>query len=142
MTSDRFATLAEAYGSDIGRWPVEEQDAARAYLQNHPDAEPILVRQAKLDAVLDAWVVSRPDPSLATRIMHDALARQALLRRARLWISSAAAAAALAGGVAAGMSVVTLSTPRSGPGSGGLYELQVLGVPLDAAHSSSLSDSL
>ena len=138
MTSERFAALADAYGGDIDRWPEHERRAAKAYLLTHPEARPILLRQAELDAALAAWTVPHPTASLAGGIARNVLERQALLRRFRVWLSSAGAAAALAGGVAAGMSLVTVSTPAPSPWTDGLYELQVLGVPLDAAHPASL----
>ena len=135
MTSERFAALADAYGGNIDRWPERERRAAEAYLLSHAEARPILLRQAELDAALAAWTVPYPSASLATAIAHNVLKRQALLRRLRVWLSSAGAAAALAGGVAAGMSLVTVSTPAPSQWTGGLYELQVLGVPLDAQRS-------
>ena len=134
MTSERFAALADAYGGDIGRWPERERRAAEAYLLSHPEARPILLRQAGLDAALAAWTVPRPGAALAAGIARNVLERQALLRRLRVWLSSAGAAAALAGGVAAGMSLVTVSSPAPSQWTGGLYELQVLGVPLDVAN--------
>ncbi len=142
MTSERFAALADAYGGDIDRWPGSERRAAGAYLHSHPEARPILLRQAGLDAALAAWAVPHPTVSLAAEIARNVLNRQALLWRLRVWLSSAGAAAALAGGVAAGMSLVAVSAPPPSQWTGGLYEVQVLGVPLDTARPASLSGNL
>ena len=142
MTSERFAALADAYGGDIDRWPESERRAAWAYLQSHPEARPVLLRQAGLDVALAAWAMPHPTASLAAGIARNVLDRQALLWRLRLWLSSAGAATALAGGVAAGMSLVAVPTPPPSQWTGGLYELQVLGVPLDAARPASLSGTL
>ena len=142
MTSERFAALADAYGGEIGRWPEGERLAARAYLQAHPEARPILLRQAGLDEALGAWTVSRPTASLAAAIARDVLGRQTLFRRLRVWLSGAGAAAALAGGVAAGMSLVAMPAPPSEYRTRGLYELQILGVPLNATLPASLTGTL
>ena len=139
MTSQRFAALADAYGGDIDRWPGAERVAARAYLLHHPEARQRLLAQTELDIALSAWTVPRPSASLAARIGGRVLARQALLRRVRLWLSSAGAAAALAGGVATGMSMAVVPAPPPGLGTSGLYELQVLGAPLDVQNPASLS---
>ena len=142
MTSERFSALAAAYGGDIDRWPESERWPARAYVQSHPEARPILLQQAQLDAALAAWAVPNPTASLAAGIFRNVLDRQALLWRVRIWLSGAGAAAALAGGVAAGMGLVAVSTPSPTQWTGGLYELHVLGVPLDAAHPANLSGTL
>ena len=136
MTPERFAALAGSYGADLGRWPDAERAAARALLRARPDLEADLAREAELDAVLLAWRVPGPGAALAGRIAAASAARAAARQRWRLWLSNLAGAAALAGGIAAGIGVVGLSSVRSGradpPHLDPLYEASTLGLPPDA----------
>ena len=129
MTPTRFAALAAAYGSDIDRWPAGERGAARAHAQHFPEAASILAAEAGLDAALLAWTVPAPGAALVGRIVSSP-GRQRI-SRVRLWLSSLGVAATLTGGVAAGMLLVPLPSSSWEAGTSHLYELQVLGAPLD-----------
>ena len=136
MTPERFTTLAASYGADLGRWPEMDQVAARALLKADPKAHTVLVREAGLDAALLAWRVPGPGAALAGRVTAAMSARADARRRWRLWLSNLAGAAALAGGVAAGIGAVSLSGIRSGrldlAHLDSLYEASTLGLPADA----------
>ncbi len=132
MTPERFGALADAYGGDIDRWPLAERDAARSYLHARPEACAVLALAAGLDAALATWTIEGPRAALAARIVSATTRRHDKTRRLRLWLSSLGAATALASGLAAGALVVTLSTPAAEPEmTAPLYELSVLGAPLE-----------
>ena len=131
MTPDRFRALADAYGGDLDRWPAAERDAARRHLRQRPGAGAARQAAAGLDAVLATWTVPGPGAALAARIAATLARRHAHARRLRVWLSSLGAATALAGGVAAGAVVVMLAAPAAERMTPPLYELRVLGAPLD-----------
>ncbi len=130
MTPARFGGLAEAYGSDVDRWPLTERVAARAYLAAHPEAADELAAQRRLDVALAMWTEPGAGTVLAGRIAATVASRHAYRRRLRLWLSGVGAAAALASGVAAGMSLVAFRSVDLNQSVGQLYQLNVLGAPL------------
>ena len=131
MTPERFGALADAYGGDLDCWPSSERDDARALLVQQPHMRAVLSNAAALDAVLAAWTVPGPGAALAAGIAMIAMRRHAQARRLRLWLSGLGAATALAGGMAAGGIVVMLSAPTTDQVTAPLYQLSVLGAPLD-----------
>jgi len=84
-----------------------------------------------LDATLAIWTVPGPGAALAARVAATAIQRDAHTRRLRLWLSSLGAATALTSGLAAGAFVVALSFRPPESVTVPLYELSVLGTPLD-----------
>jgi len=130
VTPERFRTLAEAYGGDLRRWPLDKRDAAQALLLRQPETQAMLSAAAELDAALAAWTVPAPSAALTARIAGTVAHRHTRARRLRLWLSSLGAATVLAGGVTAGVLVVMQSTPAE-PVTTALYEFSVLGAPLD-----------
>lgn len=133
MTPSRFAALADAFGGNIDRWPEGERQEGWAYFQSAPDGRLLLEAQARLDGILASWTVQPPETGLLTRIAADVVRRQATWRRVRLWLSGVGAAAAVAGGVAAGTVVVSLSALPSEQDSDRLYGIHVLGMPFAPA---------
>lgn len=133
MTPDRFAALADAYGGTIARWPAAERDAARAHLAAHPEAAAALAREAGLDAILAGWTVPGPGAALAARIAATAMHGQGRRRRLMLWLSGLGTAATLAGGLATGAGIVALQAPAADQALGPLYQLSVLGAPVEPA---------
>ena len=142
MNATRFASLAEAYGGDLRRWPAAVQDEARDFLDRHPDARPLLAAASDLDTMLASWTVPAAGAALHARIVAAATSRGAHVRRLRLWFSSLGAAAVLAGGVAAGVAVVELASDPAEQATGSLYELSVLGAPLDLPERAAVDGSL
>lgn len=131
MTPDRFAALADAHGGAIERWPADLRDAGRAHLLLHPEASLVLDEAARLDAALGSWSVPGPGAALAARTLMQ-VAPQRRTRRLRLWFSGFGAAGVLAGGLAAGAAIVMLSQPAPEQVGEPLYEVSVLGAPVDA----------
>ncbi len=133
MTPERFAVLAGAYGADPDRWPEAEREQALAFQRARPDqAQAVLEREAALDAALACWTVSGPGADLSGRVMAGLSRGRSLRLRWRVFLSGLGAAVTLAGGVAAGISVLAL--PQAGDQvSGALYSLTVLGEPIDDA---------
>lgn len=131
MTPERFGTLAAAYGGTIARWPAAEQDAARAWLLVRPEAHAVLAAEDGLDAALAGWVVTGPEAALVGRIASNVPGWHARARQVRLWLSGISTAATLAAGIAAGAWIVGSRVPAADARLGRLYQLTVLGAPLD-----------
>jgi len=77
MTPERFATLLDAYGADLRRWPDTERAAAQTLLAAGP---PMLRQQLQDAALLDGWfdasAVLAADDALAARIAASAMVLQ------------------------------------------------------------------
>lgn len=140
MTFDRFAALANAYGGSIERWPASERHAARAYLEASPEAHALLAQAAWLDATLASWTVPGPGAALAARITTAATRQHARRRRLLLWLSGLGTATTLAGGLATGAGLVALPAPRADSSTFSLYQLSVLGAPLELGDPSAKGD--
>jgi hypothetical protein len=111
VNTERFETLAAAFGGDITRWPAAERDAAALLMATRADwAQTVLAEAADLDAALQTYVSPRVTAALTDRIV--ATGPRAPDRRwtAVLWPAGLGAglAAACAAGVVAG---VYLSAP-------------------------------
>jgi hypothetical protein len=72
MTLNRLQQLAEAYGADPKRWPVEDRAALEALVGQHPAARSILRDEQNLDRLLDGWRVDGADWALERRILATA----------------------------------------------------------------------
>lgn len=118
MSLDRFATLADAYGADLRRWPQAEQAAARARLDRDARAQQVLAQAGALDAVLDAVPRAVATHELRERVLAAAagagFGRRGGRRRGPVsvlaWLSGAGWAAAGFAGVAFGMSMTWAMT--------------------------------
>lgn len=135
MTETRFEELADAYGADLARWPLEERAGAEALLADSAAARALLDDAKALDATLDLWADPQPSDALMARILGDAAeaglapaqeaagpvvkpARPGLMQRLFGdwgWRPAGAMAACLAIGVVAGLS----GTPAPMDGSYG-----------------------
>jgi len=70
MTPERFEQLAEAYGSDLRRWPKAEQAKAEQLRQERPVwARECLDGAADLDDLLSLYRVEAPSMALREQIM-------------------------------------------------------------------------
>jgi hypothetical protein len=99
MMIARFQTLADAYGGDLARWPVDEQAEADAWRAAHPaEALAILGQAAALDVLLDKGTVPTPGPILRDRITASARAARKPVR-ALIWASATGLMAACAAGL-------------------------------------------
>ena len=97
LNAERFAELADVYGGDIGRWPQDQREAARALLAADPQGlGQVLGEAAYLDRLLDLAPAGAVDAALLGRLIAAAPRPAASARR---WI--AALGAALGLGVAA-----------------------------------------
>ena len=86
ISRERFVALVEAYGGDIGRWPVALQALARARTANDPLAAQRLIEAQALDRLLGLAPATAVSPELVERI----LARAAALPQDRRQSSAAA----------------------------------------------------
>lgn len=68
LTEDRFRKLAEAYGSELQRWPAAERNAARELILNRPELRACLTAEAELDAWLDSARFETLPASLMERL--------------------------------------------------------------------------
>ncbi len=103
MTPDRFAELAAAHGGDIGRWPQELREAARAALAAQPHAlGAVLAAEADLDRLLDLAPAQTADAALMGRLLEAAPRPR---RSASVWWAGLAAGLGLAAATVAGIAV-------------------------------------
>jgi hypothetical protein len=102
LTHERFEALAEAYGGDVSRWPLEARDGAALLMAAEPGfTGAALARAERLDTALDAWRPAPASAGLMQRIL--AAAPAAVRRRWPVWLSPAALGAGLAAACAAGV---------------------------------------
>jgi len=126
MTPGRFAAIVDAYGANSLRWPDAERAAAQAYERAHPDHVNHILQQAgSLDAVLESWEVGGPGSVLSARVLDGTRHANRSFHALRLWLSGAAAAVSLAGGVATGIGMVT---QHSAPTASSLYATSIFGT--------------
>ena len=73
ISSERFAAIVEAYGTEPARWPAEERSAAMAHCATHPEAQTLLAEFRALDEMLDQYQVE--DLSVLQRNVLSQVAR-------------------------------------------------------------------
>ena len=75
MTLERFEELVAAYGAQSVLWPSQERAAMAQVLAESADANAILARAARLDAVLDTRlpIANAELQEIILRDMHAAL---------------------------------------------------------------------
>lgn len=137
LSAARFQALAEAYGGDIARWPIDVREAAALTLAETPAlAAGLLADESALDAALDAW---RPSPT-SHRLQQAILQAAPAPRRAPVfgdWLRGAGLgaglAAACAAGVVVGAQLTTLSQPPA--------EVNVLAAALKGYETNALGDA-
>jgi|SRR6185436_3560931 len=112
MNSQRFETLAEAFGGDVAAWPDAEREAAAAFMAADPArAEAILASAAALDEALAAWSPLRA----ASGVMDAILAKAPKPRTAWRWTGWLVPAGLGAGLAAACAAGVVLGARLSAP---------------------------
>ncbi|TKB13760.1 MAG: hypothetical protein E5V75_20450 [Mesorhizobium sp.] len=110
LDAKRFATLADAYGSALHRWPQAEQAAATLFAESE-EGRAILASAGRLDAILDRHHVEAPSRTLHGKIVANATSEIRQGRHRRLWwLGFGLAGVGLAGAVA-GLALVTVVTP-------------------------------
>jgi hypothetical protein len=141
MNADRMRDLAEAWGSDLRRWPDAEREAAGWFAGTRPDeAERALFAARQLDAALDAAPRPVVSAALRDRVIASAAAAGLGARavwpglKRLLWVGAAGWAAAACAGIAFGMSLtsdferqVQLDVVLDQASVGGLDDEAVLG---------------
>ncbi|MDZ5452816.1 hypothetical protein [Labrys sp. ZIDIC5] len=111
MDAERFAALADSYGSRLQHWPKAERLAAQAFAST-AEGEAILEAAARLDTMLDRQTVPPPTADLHARIVTAGTASLAPRRRARRWwLGLGLAGAGLAGALAGTLAIALLDTP-------------------------------
>ncbi|MDB5450688.1 MAG: hypothetical protein JWQ52_1816 [Phenylobacterium sp.] len=116
MRKDRFEELAQAYGGDIARWPLDVRDAGAVLMAQDPAfTQAVLEDAGRLDAALEGWARAPGSAALVDRIVAGA----PVARRRPVWAGwlfpaglGAALAAACAAGVIVGAQVSP--TPMDG----------------------------
>ncbi|HEV3428681.1 MAG TPA: hypothetical protein VG320_12455 [Paraburkholderia sp.] len=118
MTSERFHTLVEAYGTDPRRWPQHERADALAWARAHRAQADIVLEEA---LALDAWLardmIAPPSRALVEQIIESAPlavpvpANTDRTKRKRFWWSGAAfAGVGLAGALAGALAMSVMLT--------------------------------
>jgi hypothetical protein len=111
MTPERFGALAQAYGADLQRWPVEERDAAMALAHaGSPRIAAMLAEAAALDKVLDRYQVAPANAALTRRVLAT-VPRSILGFWYPDWWSGLSVAGVALGGVLAGAILVSSFSP-------------------------------
>jgi hypothetical protein len=134
MDQDRFEALADAYGGDMARWPDAEREAAKAYVEAHPDrADAILKAATALDAILQSAAEAAPSQALFDRVVADG---EALRRPAAPAWAAMAAAVMMTVGLGTGWLAAPETAVRDdevfGLAFGALEEIDVFGLEEDA----------
>lgn len=112
MDARRFAALAEAYGSDLRRWPQAEREAASTFASSET-GQAISQKAGTLDALLDSYSVPHPGKALHDTILRTADLHIVRRRRQRFWwLGLGLAGIGLAGAIA-GLALVTVVTPEA-----------------------------
>ena len=102
LSLERFASLLDAYGARLERWPESEARAARALLEVSERAQEMLREEAKFEGQLDALEISPLSPELAGRLAQIPLGAQktrAIWPFGSLWAPALGWAAAAAIGL-------------------------------------------
>jgi hypothetical protein len=106
LNAERFAELADVYGGDIGRWPQDQREAARALLAADPQGlGQVLGEAAHLDRLLDLAPAGAVDAALLGRLIATAPRPAASARR---WIAALGAALGLGAAAMAGVTAGVL----------------------------------
>ena len=84
MNAARFAALAEAFGGRLERWPDSDRAVAAIFAATD-EGRVILDRAARLDRLLDGYVVKAPDASIHKRIIEKTMPAMAVHRRLQRW---------------------------------------------------------
>jgi hypothetical protein len=87
MTAQRFALLVESYGTESARWPVNEREAAMAFIAEHAWAQSLLEEHRVVDLALDHMAVPAMN-AMERRIMIalNEATRDSLFDRAMDWL--------------------------------------------------------
>jgi hypothetical protein len=112
MDLDRFEALAGAYGGDIGRWPLDDREAARRLAAAGGPAAAILAREAAFDSTLSQGHALAPRAALMGAVLSAApreIGRAS--HKIWRWLTGAGVGAALAGACAAGVLVGAYVVP-------------------------------
>jgi hypothetical protein len=118
MSVERFRTLADAYGADIGRWPAAEREAGRKLLAGgDPACAAIIEEAAAIDDMLVAYCVPQPTRALSQIVIASAPVMAPPWSRTQLWWSGVGLATACLAGVLAGAAFVGALPPTALPGS-------------------------
>lgn len=73
ISSERFAAIVEAYGTEPARWPAEERSAAMAHCATHREAQTLIAEFRALDEMFDQYQVA--DLSMLQRNVLSQVAR-------------------------------------------------------------------
>lgn len=73
ISSERFAAIVEAYGTEPARWPAEERTAAALHCATHPEAQALVEEFEALDELLNQFQIA--DLSVLQRNVLNQVAR-------------------------------------------------------------------
>jgi hypothetical protein len=118
MSVERFRTLADAYGADVGRWPPAEREAGRKLLAGgDPTCTSIIEEAAAIDDMLSAYHVPQPTRALSQQVIASAPVVAPPWSRTQLWWSGVGLATACLAGALAGAAIVAALPPVATPDS-------------------------
>lgn len=101
LSQTEFRRLLEAYGADLGRWPEELREPARALLATSAEARALSASEVGLDAVLQGYTPEPLEPAFERRLNEIPLRapRGSRFRPRALWAPALAWALAAVCGV-------------------------------------------
>ena len=101
LTLTEFRRLVEAYGADLGRWPEDAREPARALLATSAEARTLSGAELALDTVLQRYTAPALEPAFERRLNEIPLrtARGLRFRPRALWAPALAWALAAVCGV-------------------------------------------
>ena len=114
MGAERFAALAQAYGGQLDRWPAGERGAAAVFAQS-AEGRAILAQAARLDSMLDAYIVQAPGSAVFARVLGGTNRRLSRHRRLRLWLSGFGLLGGCLAGAIAGFIAIAVLAPGQIP---------------------------
>ena len=86
MDKSKFVSLAEAYGSDLNRWPQDQKLPAMAALEHNPDWLDILNTELALDRQLDQYQLNIDVSALESRILQQTTEKVGLIDKVLGWL--------------------------------------------------------
>lgn len=86
MDKSKFISLAEAYGSDLNRWPEDQKLPAMTALEQNPDWLDILNTELTLDRQLDQYQLNIDVTALESRILRQTIEKAGLIDKVLGWL--------------------------------------------------------
>ena len=71
MSQARFIAIVDAYGGNPERWPQEEREAAKQWLDSNPQAQARMLEAIGLDGIIVLPAIAISSSALELRLLDD-----------------------------------------------------------------------